>query len=162
MWSDFSEYIFRRPARQTLICFKTSAEREDLSQRILQRIDVGVEEYSVLNLHKIGINVPGRFVFDELMTWNDDSPYWPNRLARVKRISENLDQVDIYFMGLQRLFNFRFLGASGIDLPPLFQLTKLSSNMHPRPRIWITPDPSCIPAAEDIRLVFFPCMSGHP
>jgi hypothetical protein len=144
-------FLLRRPIHDTLIHFDSADERNDLSQRVLQRLGIGVEDYSVLNLHKIGINVPGRFVFDELMTWDHDSPFWPNRLARVKRVKKNLDQVDIYFLGLESLFGFKSRADSGIHIAPLFQLKKIDPRYAPR-----TSD------MDNARTLLYTCSGGYP
>jgi hypothetical protein len=57
-WSDLQNYFLKKPEIPTLIDFSTQLEREDYSKRILQRLDVGVTDYTVLNIHKIGIEVP--------------------------------------------------------------------------------------------------------
>ncbi len=141
----------KRPAIPTILRSDTPEERQDLSDRILQRLGVGVNTYSVLNLHKIGINVPGRFIFDELMTWNNDSVFWPNQIARVKRVSENLDRIELHFLGIERLFPINSGHRSGIIIPPLFRLTKLKPMRAPH-----TGD------MDNARSLLYACSGGYP
>jgi len=53
--SDIRFFIFHKPAIRTLIEFSNAAEREDYSHRIMQRTGIDVTQYSVLNIHRIGI-----------------------------------------------------------------------------------------------------------
>lgn len=86
LWSDLYHYLLQKPEKETLIAFETPAKRKEFTQRVMQRLDISVEQYAVLNIHKIGIDVPGGHIFEELLTWNRDSVYWPNRLACIKRL----------------------------------------------------------------------------
>ncbi|MEN8005912.1 MAG: hypothetical protein ABFS42_02815 [Candidatus Krumholzibacteriota bacterium] len=120
---DIADYLVRRPPVDTLIKFDTSAKREDYSQRIMQRLQIDVSLYSMLNVHQIGIQVPIRYVFDEILRWDGDSTCWPNHIAEVERQQEGLDHISIFLFG-QRQYPFgrkhRFLGLRYI---PLFNLT---------------------------------------
>ena len=95
-WSDIKSYFLVKPEIKTLLEYKTPQERENYSERILQRLNVDVTEYSVLNIHKIGIEIPARYVYEELLRWDGRSKFWPNQLARVKRIDGNLEKILIY------------------------------------------------------------------
>ena len=103
LWSDIRFYFLAKPEIKTLVEYKTPQERENYSKRILQRLNVDVTEYSVLNIHKIGIEVPARYVFEELLCWDGRSKYWPNQIARVKRIDGNLEKIQIYTFGLEKI-----------------------------------------------------------
>ena len=151
IWSDLWSFLVKRPAIQTILRSDTPDEREDLSDRILQRLGVGVNTYSVLNLHKIGIEVPGRFIFDELMTWDNDSVFWPNQIARVKRVNQNLDRIELHFLGVDRLFAHDSGDTTGIRIPPLFRLTKLKPMRAPH-----TGD------MDNARSLLYTCSGGYP
>jgi len=120
---DIADFLLRQPPVNTLIEFDTSAKREDYSQRILQRLQIDVSLYSMLNIHQIGIQVPVRYVFDEIMRWDGDSTCWPNHIAEVERQRAGIDHISIFIFG-QRHYPFgrqhRFLGLRYI---PLFNLT---------------------------------------
>jgi hypothetical protein len=79
--ADFRHYLFRRSPIPTLVSFETEAVRRDYAERIAQRVGIDVSQYSVLNIHRIGIRAPVRYVFEEIIRWRGDSPYWPNHLA---------------------------------------------------------------------------------
>ena len=151
LWSDLYYFLLRKPEEETLIRFATPVERANFSQRILQRLEIGVDQYTVLNIHKIGIDIPGRYVFEELLTWDSDSDYWPNQLARVKRQEGTLDHVLVYLFGLENIFSFAHPKYNGIKLPPLFKLNKLRFNRTPR-----TSD------QDNARSLLYDCSGGYP
>jgi len=106
--SDIRFFIFHKPAVRTLIQFSNKAEREDYSHRIIQRTGIDVTKYSVLNIHRIGIEVPVRYVFEELLSWDGDSTCWPNHIATVDRLDGQLEKIQIFLLGLKKfkpLFN---------------------------------------------------------
>ena len=79
--SDLRNYFFHKPEVSTLIEFPSEEERENYSHRILQRLGISVDSYSILNIHQIGIKVPVRFVHEEMTEWDGDSRCWPNSIA---------------------------------------------------------------------------------
>lgn len=106
--SDIRFFLLHKPAIRTLIQFSNKAEREDYSQRIMQRTGIDVTKYSVLNIHRIGIEVPVRYVFEELLSWDGDSTCWPNHIATVDRLEGRLEKIQIFLLGLKKfkpLFN---------------------------------------------------------
>lgn len=151
LWSDLRDYLLRKPDRETLIAFETPGKRKAFSQRVLQRLDVSVEPYAVLNIHKIGIDVPGRYIFEELLTWNRDSGYWPNQLARIKRLQGTLEHIQIFLFGVEALFALGRRGDGGIKLPPLFVMDKLRFNR--------TPSTSDV---DNARSLLYRCSGGYP
>ena len=149
MIKDLYYYFLNSPQYKTLIRFSSAQKKEDYSNRILQRLDISVNQYSVVNVHKIGIEIPGRYIFEELMKWDDKSEYWPNAIARIKRISGQLDHIEIYLFGIERIFHFWNFG--GIALPPLFYLKKLRFNATPH-----TSD------LDNARSLLYTCEGGYP
>jgi len=121
---DLKNYFFNSPRIKTLLGHKSPEEKESISQRILQRIGISVNEYSVLNVHKIGIDVPVKYVFEELLQWDGTSSYWPNQLARVKRINGSLEKIVIYTLGIERI-TLGGLLVEGIKFKPLFNMSAL-------------------------------------
>jgi hypothetical protein len=62
----------------------------------------------VLNIHRIGIQVPVRYVFEELLSWDGDSTCWPNHIATVDRLDGRLEKIQIFLLGIKKfkpLFN---------------------------------------------------------
>jgi len=124
---DLRLFFLRRPERPTLVRTATEQERDDLAERIVQRIGIDVEPYSVLNVHQIGIEAPVWLVFDEIVRWSGQSPAWPNHVATVEGLDETRERVRIVLLGdpsgeahgrtwrlaarLRTLFNMRLLDA---------------------------------------------------
>lgn len=147
---DLRFYFFAKPKIKTLVEHKTQTEKESISQRILQRIGVSVDEYSVLNVHKIGIEMPVKYVFEELLHWDGHSNYWPNHIARVKRINGRLEKILIYFLGIEKI---RFMGliADGIKFKPLFNMTALKFQYVPS-----------YSDHDNARFLLYKCSGGYP
>ncbi len=97
--SDIVDYFASRPAIPTLIEFESEHARDDYSHRIAQRVGIDVTQYSVLNIHRIGISVPVRFVFEEILSWMGDSPYWPDHVATLDMVDGNPDHVRVTLLG---------------------------------------------------------------
>jgi hypothetical protein len=133
-----------------LIKYSSPSERESVSQRILQRLDVDVTKYRVLNIHKIGIDVPTRHVFEELLHWDGKSDYWPNQVARIKRINGNLEKILIYILGLEKI-TLKWFGSREIKLTPLFNMSALKFQHTP-------PDSD----ADNARYLLYECSGGYP
>lgn len=140
---DIRDFILARPPSVTAMPAATLEERRDLSERIQQRVDIDVTPYSILNIHRIGIDAPGRAVFDRIMGWDGDSSYWPNHLARATRLDRGLHDIEIHLFGWRR-----FLGWK---VKPLFRLEAV--------RILDEPGPS---DPDNHRYVLFHCEGGYP
>jgi len=149
-WSDIRSYFLIRPELKTLLEYKTPQERENYSKRILQRLNVDVTKYTVLNIHKIGIEVPARYVFEELLSWDGRSKYWPNRIARVKRIDGNLEKILIYTFGLEKI-SWNWLKFKEFKITPLFHMTAL--------KFQHTPHDS---DDDNARYLLYKCSGGYP
>jgi hypothetical protein len=146
LWGDVRSFLLRSPARETLIEFPSLEERKSFSDRILQRVDIDVSPYSVLNLHQIGIHAPVGHVFEELTRWDSTSAFWPNRLATVERVDGGIDQLRFHPLGLVDPE-----GGGGRWLPPLFELTAL--------RIQKVPGPTDV---DNARYLLYACSGGYP
>ena len=147
---DLRFYFLTRPKNKTLVEYKSLTEKEAFSKRILQRIGVSVDEYSVLNIHRIGIDVPVKYVFEELLQWDGNSNYWPNQIARVKRINGRLEKILIYFLGIEKI-KFWGLAAKGIKIKPLFNMTALKFQYTPS-----------LSDTDNARYLLYNCSGGYP
>jgi len=116
---DLRIFLARTPAIPTLIKASDPDTREDYIQRIRQRLGISVAGYGVLNLHRIGIEAPGRLAFEELLTWHDASSWWPNHLATVHRVEDGIERI--------RMFLFGTRGSS----IPLFRLNAIRLQRDP-------------------------------
>lgn len=120
--SDILFFLLKNPTIPTLIKFTSKEEREDYSQRIMQRIGIDVSKYSVLNIHRIGIEIPVRYVFEELLQWDGDSTCWPNHIATVDRMNGELEHIQIFLFG-RRNYPFGLKKSLfGLKYIPLFNL----------------------------------------
>ena len=148
VWSDLRAFFWRRPALPTRIRFQSRAEHQAYSERILQRLGTPVRDYAVLNIHRIGIDAPIRYVFELLLDWNGDSTCWPNHLARVERVEGRVEHIRIFALGRQRPAQGGRRGLFGLTSWPLFHLNALRiqrdpgpMDHHPRPGHRQRPEP---------------------
>ncbi|OQY28648.1 MAG: hypothetical protein B6244_06275 [Candidatus Cloacimonetes bacterium 4572_55] len=131
--SDIRYFFLNKPKIDTLIRFKTESDRQNYSQRILQRLGMKVTDYSILNIHQIGIQVPVRYVFEELLKWNGDSTCWPNYLAKVVRIEDRLENIQIFLFGRTKYPFGLKKGPFGLHFVPLFNLNAIKFQRLPDP-----------------------------
>jgi hypothetical protein len=116
----------------------------------MQRIGINVNDYAVLNIHKIGIDVPARYVFEELLKWDGDPACWPNHVATVELISEQLNHIKIFLLGRKKsLFGLNSL--FGYNFVPLFQMEA--------ERIQTSP---AISDVDNARFILYRCRGGYP
>ncbi len=149
--SDIWAFFFHKPEIPTLIQFNTEAERENYSQRIIQRLGVDVDQYTVLNIHQIGVYAPVRYVFEELLQWDGDSTCWPNHLARVERLDGKLEHMHIFLLGIRKYF-FPFKNSfCGLKFIPLFHLDALRFQHVPE-----------VSESDNARYLLFKCSGGYP
>jgi hypothetical protein len=149
--SDIKFFFLKKPATSTLIDFKSNAERENFSQRIMQRLGISVTKYAILNIHQIGIEAPVRYVFEELLKWDGDSTCWPNHIAAVDRINGSLENIHIFLFGRKKYpFGFK-KGFIGLKYIPLFDLNAL--------RFQHLPNPSDF---DNARYLLYKCSGGYP
>jgi len=134
---DVRWYLFHRPDLPTRIDTATPERREEYEHRIRQRIDVSVEDYAVLNIHRIGIDAPVGFVFDELMAGRAVPTCWPDHLAHAEFLDRQATEVRI------RLLGIRFL--------PLFRMRAVRTQRAPG-----THD------MDNARYVIYECSGGYP
>jgi hypothetical protein len=147
---DIREFLLRRPPSPTVIKFETQAEREDQSLRIMQRLGIDVTSYSVLNLHKIGVEAPAQDVFEEVLHWNGHSSCWPNHIARVELPDGGIERIEIRPLGLRRI-PFGARSRIGIDVAPLFRLEAME--------IRASPDHL---GSDNARFLLHSCSGGYP
>ena len=117
---DMRQYFVVRPGISTLVDFDSDEVREDYTQRIAQRVGIDVSQYSVLNIHRIGIDAPVRYVFEEIVRWRGDSSYWPNHVATLEIMEHRPESVRVVLFGRSL---GRWLGSvSGGRLGRLFEM----------------------------------------
>lgn len=136
---------------RTLIKFKTEEKRLEYNFRIRQRVGEVVDRYSVLNVHRIGIEAPVSYVFNELLNWNGDSSCWPNHIAKIERIDDDIEAIRVLPFGWKKYpfgWERSFLGMKFI---PLFLLNSI--------RIKRVPDTFDF---DNARYLLYKCSGGYP
>lgn len=147
--ADIRHYFVRRPPIPTLVDFGAEDVREDYTHRIAQRVGIDVSQYSVLNIHRIGINAPVRYVFEEIVGWRGDSPYWPNHVATLEIEEGRPEDVRVVLLG--RSIGSWLGSITGGRLGTLFE-------MHAR-------TVRGVPAEADLdnaRYILWDCSGGYP
>lgn len=151
LFEDVDKFILRKPVKATLIKFDTVEERDFYNQRVMQRIGIDPNRFSVLNIHKIGIEAPVSYVFNELLEWNGDSPCWPNHIAKVDLMEKDLEKINILPFGWKK-YPFKFMRSFfGLKLIPLFLLNAI--------RIKKVPDTFDF---DNARYLLYECSGGYP
>jgi hypothetical protein len=126
-------------------------QRAEYAERILQRIGVGVNEYRVLNIHRIGIAAAPRSVFEELRRWAVVERCWPRHLAALDRVGGGLEHIRVFLLDRREsLFGVRS-GFLGLDFIPLFQMDLLDVHDSPRPS-----------DLDNARYLLYACRGGYP
>lgn len=151
LFSDFRNFLWNKPEFPTLIKFDSEEKRLEYNNRILQRVGEGVDRYTVLNVHHIGIEAPVNYVFNELLNWNGDSSCWPNHIAKIERIDDDIEAIRVLPFGWKR---YPFGGERsffGMKFIPLFLLNSI--------RIKRVPDPYDF---DNARYLLYKCSGGYP
>jgi len=141
--TDIFNFLIHKPRLSTHVKLDSFEQREEYTQRVLQRIGIEVSGYSVLNFHKIGIEAPVSAIFEELLNWNGDSTCWPNHVAKVYRIDEQIEEIDIRLFGIRK-YPFGWFS-------PLFKLNTI--------RIQRTPTSVDL---DNARYLLYNCSGGYP
>jgi hypothetical protein len=149
LFSDIRHYFIRWPPIPTFVDFETDAVREDYTHRIAQRVGIDVSQYSVLNIHRIGIEAPVRYVFEEIVRWRGDSPYWPNHVATLEIVEGRPEEVRVVVFG--RSAGGWLESVSGGRLGTLFE-------MHARTVRRVPGDSDM----DNARYILWDCSGGYP
>lgn len=102
----------------------------------------------MLNIHRIGINAPSEFIFNELLRWDGDSCWWPNHIAKPNLVNGSLKKIKITLFGLSRSIFKLKNGIFGYHLLHLFNLNAIN----------IQEDPD----EDNGRLLLYKCSGGYP
>lgn len=144
IFTDIKYFVFHKPKVKTFVDFHSVEERNEIGQRILQRTGVGVDSYGMLNMHKIGIEAPSHYVFDEVMKWNGDSRCWPNHIANVELKDKKMKKIHVY------LFSpFRFFGK-------IFGIRLFDMKIN---RMQTAPKTNDL---DNARYILYNCSGGYP
>ncbi|MFK5857620.1 MAG: hypothetical protein QM503_15935 [Bacteroidota bacterium] len=151
IFTDIKYFLINNPPDNTLIEFKNENEKHIYCESILQRTGIVVDNYRMLNIHKIGVETPSSYLFDELLKWNGDSTCWPNHIAKVNLENNKLDNIQIFLFGRSKyLFGLKN-GFFGLRLLHLFDLKAI--------KIQKLPDPVDF---DNARYLLYECKGGYP
>jgi len=148
---DVRNFMLRTPQTATRVRYDSRAEREDYSSRILQRLDVDVDDFAILNIHRIGIAAPVAFVFQQLATWGPRSKWWPNRLARLEAADRDLRHIRVYFLGRKKHFAGLKWPLFGLNVIPLFEMRAMDIRSVPG-----------VLDFDNARYMLYRCSGGYP
>jgi len=151
IFSDIRYFFLEKPEKATIIRFRTDEERQSYSQSILQRTGIGVEMYRVLNIHRIGIEAPATFVFEELLKWNGDSSCWPNHIAKVTLKAGRLDEIQVNLFGWPADPFAKKKGIARLHPFHLFNLNAITIQTTPAPFDF-----------DNARYLLYKCSGGYP
>jgi hypothetical protein len=147
--SDIRNFFLNEPGIPTLVEFDDRLLREEYTSRIAQRVGIDVSQYSVVNIHRIGIQAPVRFVFAEIGRWRGNAPYWPNHVATLDMQDGEPGHVRVVLLG--RSVGRWVASLTGGRLGTLFE-------MHART---VRADPSDSDA-DNARYLLWDCRGGYP
>jgi hypothetical protein len=150
VFGDIYYFLLRRPRPDTLLKFGTEDDRDNYNQRISQRLGIRPDNFTVLNIHRIGIDAPPSYVFDELLKWNGNSTCWPNHIARFSRIGLRLENIRILPFGWSK-YPLGMKSFLGIKLIPLFLMNAI--------RFKTVPDSFDF---DNARYLLYECSGGYP
>lgn len=151
IFADIWNFLLIKPCIPTLIKFESHEKRIEYNKRIMQRVGIDVDKNSILNIHKIGVEAPVQYVFNELLNWNGDSTCWPNHVAKVERINDKIEEIRILPFGISKYpFGFK-KSFFGMNLIPLFYLNSI--------RIKHVPDAFDF---DNARYLLYRCSGGYP
>lgn len=149
--TDAWHFLIHAPKIKTLVKTNSEEKRQEYNERVLQRIGIDVNKNTVLNIHQIGVDAPVSYVFNELLNWNGDSTCWPNHVAKIYRIDDDIQQIKVLPFGWSK-YPFRFMKSFfGLHIIPLFYLNSI--------RIKEVPDAFDF---DNARYLLYDCSGGYP
>ena len=149
--TDIRYFFLHKPEHPTLITFDTQEERLEFNSRIIQRLGIDTNQYSILNINKIGIDAPVYHIFRELLLFRGNPSCWPNHIAKVDRIDTELNHIRILPFGWKR-YPFKFMKSFlGLPIIPLFLLNAIE--------IKTVPDSHDF---DNARYFLYECSGGYP
>jgi len=133
IFSDLKAFWFTRPPIPTLVEIPSVHERMDYTKRILQRLAIDFDQFSVLNIHQIGIDVPVKYVFEEFFSEDVEARCWPDHFATQHRQREGVEEIDVVVCGRMRRFYALARSLFGQRFGTLFRMTLLRAQHVPNP-----------------------------
>jgi hypothetical protein len=148
--SDIRNFVIHRPAIPTQVAVESDTWREDYTRRIAERTGVDVSVYSILNIHRIGIDATIETVFEEVERWEGGSACWPDYLATIEQTPGEQDGFRVVLFG--RSGAMRWLRRRlGPDFGTLFVATVSEARRIPH-----------LQDTENARFFLWNCSGGYP
>lgn len=119
---DAGEFLVKSPATPTLIRFASESDRDRYHARILQRLGKSVDQYGVLNIHRIGIDAPALLVWAEALRWGPESTYWPAIMTPMERTTGSGGPFELFLFGWRRPIPGLRHGLFGFEFVPLLRM----------------------------------------
>ena len=148
--SDVAGFVFHRPQVSTHVAVESDSWREDYTLRIAQRTGVDVSVYSVLNIHRIGIDAPVEVVFEKVERWNGGSYCWPDHIATIEEIPDEQDGFRVIFLGQTRISRW-LRKRLGPRFGMLFRATVAEARRVPN-----------VQDVDNARFFLWNCSGGYP
>lgn len=148
---DVRDFVAHRPAIPTLVPPSSPEQREDFARRILERVEVPVAHYAILNIHRIGVDAPVPFVFEQFRTWEPRSVWWPNRIARLEAVDRELSDIRVYLLDRRKPLLGLKAPFFGLNVVPLFSMQVLKVRDEP-----------AADGVEVPRYTVYRCGGGYP
>lgn len=149
--SDIRRFVLRTPAIPTLMDSKTDAGREDYGHRLRQRLDLSVSDYSILNIHKIGIEAPASYVFEALLDWDVVLRCWPGHMASLERVNDSIRHLRVHLLGRRNRLPGIRSDLYGLNAEPLFTMKAIKFQRVPHPNDF-----------DNARYLLYECSGGYP
>ncbi len=148
--SDIRNFIIQRPAIATQVAVESDSWREDYTRRIAERTGVDVSVYSILNIHRIGIDAAVETVFDEVERWEGGSACWPDHLATIEQTPGEQDGFRVVLLGRSQIMR-RLRRRFGPEFGTLFVATVSEARRVPDQM-----------DTENARFFLWNCSGGYP
>jgi len=146
--SDIRNFLLQIPEIKTFVEFNSENDHKRYSELIFKRTGIAVDKYRMLNIHRISINAPSKFIFEELMTWDGNSSWWPNYIAKANLVNGSLEKIKITLFGLSHSIFKLKNGIFGYHLLHLFNLNAIKIHKNPD--------------SNNGRLLLYRCSGGYP
>ena len=148
--SDVAGFVLQRPEIATPVAVESDSWREDYTLRIAQRTGVDVSVYSILNIHRIGIDAAVEVVFEEVERWNGGSYTWPDHIATIEEIPDEPDGFRVIFLGHTAIIRW-LRKRLGPQFGMLFRATVVEARRVPN-----------VQDLDNARFFLWNCSGGYP
>lgn len=149
--TDIKYFFFEKPGIETFIKINTPSDREYYNDLVHNRIGEEISNYKLLNIHRIGIQAPAEFIFNELMNWGSDSCWWPNHIAKVNVLDAERSKINIFLFGNLSLKPKKMNRPPGFHLLRLFNLTLIKKEQNRDKQ-----------SDENVHFLLYKCSGGYP